>query len=248
MLGAILGKAAGKSFLGPLLKGAGSAVLGGAIDRKFNQAALSDRYGYLEGKGLTPQEIAGSGFGASGGTNASQVLGNQSAQLEAQKRQLDVQQAERDKDRALQVRAQDMGLLQTQTSAGATLGAARLNANTAANNLAFNRDVYENVTLPDALRKAVTESPSWKRVQIMASMGVDNILGTAVAQTFGIDPMDPQSLEGLTDQQFLELARRIYGMQSNAYGEASGASLAIGQAAGNVLGRQGSGGGNRNRN
>lgn len=233
ILGAIGSFLGAKTGLGAVVRSVGGALLGNALDRRRDSQALRDKYSYLEGKGLTPQEIAGSGFGASPSGGAANVLGNQSAQLESQRRQLEFQQSERDKDRAVQLRGQDMGLAQSRVSAGAILGSAQLSASTAADRLSLDRERFDNVEMPAALRQSVTEAPEWKRMQILASMGVDNILGTAVAQMYGVNPMDPSAVKAMSARDFGRMAQTIYGMQSNAFGEASGAALAVRGAFGN---------------
>jgi len=229
--------------LAPFVKPVLGAVASGVVGSYFDRKKQADSYSFLEGKGLTPQEIAGSGAAGQGQSGVGQVLGNQFNQLESQRIEQAFAERERDKDRALQMRAQDMGLQQSQISAGAQMYGANTQAQIAAGQLGLARDRFDQVEMPQALREAITNSPSWKRTQILASMGVDNILGTSIAQRFGVNPMDSNAVKAMSQAEFLQMARVIYGMQSNAFGETSGAAIQL-QGASQALpslGNQGGG-------
>lgn len=235
------------SFLGSLFRGGASAVLGGSIDRKFDQSARSDQYSFLADKGLTPQEIAGSGFGDGRGSQSGTILGNQLLAQQQAERQQAYDRAERAKDRAVAMRGQDASLASSQISANASVYSSDTSSRVAEMNNALQRDVFENVTLPDALRRSVTESPPWKRAQIMATMGVDNMIGTAIGNKYGLNPMDPSALASMSQGDFNRMVSEIYGLQSNIFGEAAGAAqigttglgLSFGQSVPS-LGRSGS--------
>jgi len=230
-------------FFAPLVAGLGSlfkgkaiaagaktvlgAVAGGKINSYFDSKKQRDSYDFMASKGLTPQEIAGSGAAGQGSTGVGNVLGNQAAELTRISRQQAYDEKQRNLDRQIALRGQDTQLATAKTSAGATLGAASLAAGTARDRLSLDRDSFQNVTLPRALREAVTEAPQWKRMQILAGMGVDNILGTSVAQQFGINPMDPRAVRSMSQAQFMDMARLIYGMQSRAFGETSGGAMSV---------------------
>jgi len=225
-----------------------STFVGGALDSYFANKNLSDKYSFLEGKGLTPQEIAGSGLSAQGGPGAGQVLGNQAAEQARQLRQQRYDEKQRNLDRAVALRGQDTSLQNTQIAAGANVqssaiaaGANRYSSDNsravAEMNNALARDTYENVTLPDALRKSVTEAPAWKRLQILAGMGVDNMIGTAIGNKYGLDPMDPDALSRMSDSQFRKMVTEIYGIQSRIFGETAGAATVIGNGVNEAIGR-----------
>jgi len=237
-IGGLFTKGAVTTGAKAVLGGVASGLIGSAFDRKKQ----SDSYNYLEGKGLTPQEIAGSGAAGQGSSGVGQVLGNQFNQLQSQRIEQAFAERERDKDRALQIRAQDTGLRQSQISAGAQIYGANTQAQIAAGQLDLQRDRYSNIEMPQALREAITNSPSWKRTQILASMGVDNILGTSIAQRFGVNPMDSNAVKAMSQAEFLQMARTIYGMQSNAFGETSGAAIQL-QGASQALPSMGNQGG-----
>lgn len=99
------------------------------------------------------------------------------------------------------------------------------NLKIAKDKLALEVKKYKNIELPQAANNIATSTPAWKRQELLAKMGVDNILATAMAGDFGIDPMDPDTLKSLSKEEFKELTRRIYGFSSKIYGEYSGTSL-----------------------
>jgi len=220
--------AAGARFFGGPIKTLGGAIAGGAVNSFFERKSQSDKYDFLESKGLTPQEIAGSSGSAASSSGVGNVLGNQQAELTRIREQQRYDEKQRDLDRAVALRSQDTSLQAARTSAGAQMYGADLNARTQAGRLSLDRDTFDNVTLPDALRRSVTESPAWKRSQILASMGVDNILATEVANSFGVNPMDSSAVRSMSPDQFMEMVKVIKGMQSNIFTEGAGAAMTLG--------------------
>jgi len=243
------------SFFAPIIAGVGSlfskaaigagakavlgSVAGGAINRHFNRAGQRDSFEYMESKGLTPQEIAGSGAAGQGSSGVGNVLGNQAAELERIRRQQQYDEKQRNMDRQIALRGQDMGLKQTQTAANASITSSALSAGAsnyasdqsadiARMNNALARDTYQNITLPAALRNAVTQAPAWERARIMAQMGVDNMIGTAIGNKYGLNPMDPRALSSMSDSDFRKMVTEIYGVQSRIFGESAGAATVIG--------------------
>jgi len=227
-LAAGLGSLFTKSAVATGAKSLLGSVAGGLVNRAFDNRKQSDSYDFLAGKGLTPQEIAGSGAAGQGSTGVGNVLGNQAAELTRIQRQQAYDEKQRNLDRAVALRSQDTSLQAARTSAGAQMYGADVNARTAAGRLSLDRDTFDNVTLPDALRRSVTESPSWKRSQILASMGVDNILATEVANSFGVNPMDSSAVRSMSPDQFMEMVKMIKGMQSNVFTEGAGAAMTLG--------------------
>jgi len=214
----------------------GAAVLGGAVDNFFDRKSLNDQWSYMEGKGLTPQEIVGSASPGRG-SSASSVLGNQAAAAAMQRKQQKFEAAERDKDRAIAMRGQDTQVQTAQLSSGASRYGSDVQAKIAAGKLALERDQFDNITLPDALRRSVTESPSWKRRQIMAQMGVDNMIGTIISARYGVDPMDHERMRELSDSDFRKIVTAIYGLQSNIFAETAGAATVVDNGVSEILGR-----------
>jgi hypothetical protein len=227
MFGAILGTVASGLIGSAFAKK--NAKAGAKIDRGAAKGMLEDRFEVGAEQGLTPQEAMGISSNTSTGA-ATSTLGNQAAQIHKQIMDQRFAQSERDKDRAVQLRAQDMSLESAKTSAGASMYGANVNAATQANALALQRERFNQVEMPDALRRAVTESPTWKRSELLARMGVDNILGTSIAQMYGVNPMDASQVKAMSPEAFQRMASTIYGMQSNAFGESAGAGLAINNA------------------
>ena len=129
-LGPLFGAIAGKLFGGGIIaKGIGTAVgtiLGSRLGAREDRRNAALDYQQQRRLGFTHSEIAGSG-GAGAGETGQAVMGNQMTQFEAQRRAQEFEMQERDKDRLVSMRAQDMGLQQSQVNAGAMLGAARLN-------------------------------------------------------------------------------------------------------------------------
>jgi len=233
---ALLGKGGLSAFAGSMVKGGIGSLLGSAINRHSDREGMRDRWSYMESKGLTPQEIAGSGAAGGGASSAGNTLGNQAAQQDAIAAQQAYDEEQRALDRAVQVRAQDVSARNTETAANASITSSSLSAGASRNAAAtseriaqmrnaLDRGIYENVTLPDALRRSVTESPGWKRAQIMAGMGVDNMVGTAIGNKYGLNPMDPAALDNMSDDQFMRMVTEIYGLQSNIFSEGSGAQV-----------------------
>jgi len=222
-----------------LVKSVLGAGIGSMIDRDRDSGALRDKYNYLERKGLTPQEIAGSSFGASPSTTSANTLGNQAAEMAKLKAQQRYDEKQRTADRAIAVRAQDVSTANTEVAANANIqssalaaGASRYSSDNsravAEMNNALARDRFVNVELPDALRKSITESPNWQRLRILAGMGVDNMIGTAIGNKYGLDPMDPDALSQMSASDFRKMVTEIYGLQSRIFGETAGSATVVG--------------------
>jgi len=240
---------------GGALLGAGLSVLGAKKGADINvdaqQKSMQNNWRFMERKGLTPQEIAGSGAAGGVSSSAGNTLGNQAGAFAQQALQHRQEVRERDKDRAVALRGQNLGLQQTQLAANASVqssgiaaGASRYSSDNsravAEMNNALSRDRFQNIDLPDALRRSVTESPAWKRLQILAGMGVDNMIGTAIGNKYGLDPMDPDALSSMSASDFRKMVTEIYGIQSRIFGESAGSATVISNGlneAGASLGR-----------
>lgn len=213
------------------IQGGVSAVIGSQIDRRVTGQMQRDQLKMYKDEGATIQEILGAGGASGGSSGASTVIGNNMSQVRAQEQQQEFERIEREKDRLVQLRAQDMGLQQAQTSANATLGAATLAYKANIGRLNLDRDRFTNIELPQGLQQIAWESPENRWRVLQAQMGPDNVITTAVTEAFGVNLADPRAIQNMSQDQFQELIKFIYGMQSNAFGEASGASMAIGNAA-----------------
>lgn len=225
-IGGALKKVAGPALsaipgVGPIASlalSAGSAYLGNRMDAARDRGALRDKYSFMEGKGLTPQEIAGSGFSANPSSGATSVLGNQAAQQAMAQRQMDFQQSERDKDRAIQMRAQDMGLRQSQISAGVGYQA---------NALAAQR--LNEIDLPQAGNDLITTSPAFRLRQLELQMGPDNYFVDAIAQRRGIE-LNNGTISEMSQSDWRSFVREVQSFKSQAATETAGASGAVSDA------------------
>jgi hypothetical protein len=219
---AIGGLFSGGSILGSIAKTAGSALIGGAINRFNKKEEYKDR----RDEGFTHSEIAGAG-GMHGNSDATAVMGNQATQFEAQRRQMEFEHTQRELDRVVMMRGQDAGVQQAQVSAGASMYGANVQQQIAAAQQALANRQFDEATLPKALNDIATSTPDWKRQQLLASMGVDNMIATAIAGARGIDIMDPDILARMSASEFNDLMVQIYGLQSTIFRETAGSSTII---------------------
>lgn len=233
-------------ILGAIAKAVVPAVIGSAVgrslDRKYDQKSREDQFQFYTDRGATLQEILGAGGINPAASPASTVLGNQMAELQRQKREQEYQQRERDKDRAIAMRGQDVSALNTQTAANASIassgiaaGASRYSTDAseriASARLALDQNRFSQLELPQGLQNLVTSTPEWKRQELMARMGVDNALATAILGSKGIDVMDPNTLRNMSTSEFRQLVRDIYGYQSRVFGESAGAATIVREGA-----------------
>jgi len=223
----------GKAILGGLggAKGIAGAVggqlLGGALDRHNDARARRDEWNFYRERGATLPEIMGAGGVGTGSSTGSTVLGNQAAELTRIREAQNYDREQRELDRAVAMRGQDAGLAAAETSAGASIYSSNTQARTAAARLALERDQYENIALPQGLNDIATSTPDWKRQQLLAQMGVDNAIATAILGAKGIDIMDPDTLSNMSTSEFRDLIRDIYGYQSTVFRESAGAATVI---------------------
>lgn len=206
------------------LIGAGASLIGGALGRKSDakreRNRQRDEYNFLADKGLTPQEIVGGGAGGISpqGTGES-TLGNQLNAVAAMTRQQDFQQAEREKDRALQMRAQDMGLASARVSAAPGLLNAGLNARQYED---FGRAVGQNTV--------TTGSPEFLTRQKMMSMGAENVQVQLAADRAGVD-LSGNNIQNMSDSDFAKLQNEFRIVSSQTAREAAGATDVLGRSA-----------------
>lgn len=237
-LGALGGAILGKVFGGSAIAKAAGTAVGGFLGNKFaaKQGGKLDRslatqdYYRMRRLGFTHSEIAGAGDAGAG--NAQQaIMGNQHTAMMQMEKQQQYEAEQRNLDRAVQMRAQDMGLAGSQTMAGAQMYGANIQQQIAQARLALDQERFQKIDLPIGLNNAITSTPAWRRTEIVAQMGVNNVIGTAISNEFGIDPFDKKALAAMSQKEFAEFITLIYGMQSGAF-----STLAGGVVAGNVLG------------
>lgn len=229
-VGGIVDAFTGGKFPGEWLGNTAGSYVAGKLGNKLDRESSQAQYGFLESKGLTPQEIVGGSMPGQSGSGGAVLGNNYSAQL-LQAKQQSYDHLQRQLDRQVAMRGQDTSLQNARTSAGASMYASDNSRRSAVDRISLDRDRFRNIDLPVGLNRILTTTPEWERTRIMAQMGVDNILGTAIANEFGVDPFDKDSLSSMSQSEFREMVRRIYGYQSNVFGETAGASTVIGEGA-----------------
>lgn len=229
-LGGIVGAFTGGKSPGEWLGNTAGNYVAGKLGNKLDRESSQDQYGFLRSQGLTPQEIVGGSMPGQAGSSGNVLGNNYSAQV-LQAKQQSYDHLQRQLDRQVAMRGQDTSMQNARTSAGAAIYASDNSRRTATERISLDRDRFRNIDLPVGLNRILTTTPEWERTRIMAQMGVDNILGTAIANEFGVDPFDKESLSRLSQSEFREMVRRIYGYQSNVFGETAGASTVIGEGA-----------------
>lgn len=204
-------------------------MVGGVADRFNDRRARKNEWDFYRGQGATIPEIMGSGGVGTGSQTGSTVLGNQQAELNRIKMQQSYDREQRNLDRAVLMRGQDAGIQQAGISAGASRYGADVSERIAMAKLDLEKDRYASIELPRGLNEIVTTAPDWKRQELLAKMGVDNALATAIMGSKGIDIMDPNTLQDMSTQEFRQLIRDIYGYQSRVFGESAGAATIVGE-------------------
>jgi hypothetical protein len=196
------------NFLGallPVLGGIGKAVVGTAVASTvggyFDRRNAKKDYEQQRELGFTHSEIAGAG-GAGAGSSAQEVMGNQMTQFEAQRRQQEYEEEQRNLDRAVAMRAQDMGLASAQTSAGATLGAAAMARDAAYNTAGTQFDIAamnNDRQWQEMANKWANDNPELNLTLKRMSMGVENVQVEMVLVRNGLTP---QSINNMSQAEF----------------------------------------------
>ena len=228
---------------------------GANVDRDASLGQFKDRYDFIRSEGGTLTEALGVGTGSTA-QGATSALGNQATAMATQNNQLQFEAQQRDADRQVQLSGQQAQLQAAQINANASVQSSQISSDATRYSsqmslagqqamaaasvygsktqeriqnalLAFDQKQYEEVRLPQALNDIATSTPDWKRQELLARMGVDNVIATALAGEYGIDVMDPSSLAALSDSQFRDMVRQIYGYQSQVFGNTAGAAVII---------------------
>lgn len=214
-LGALGGLIAGKLFGGGAIASTLGTAAGDFIGRRIG--ASEDRrdarldYEQQRDLGFTHSEIAGSG-GAVAGDSAQAIMGNQQTQFEAQRRAQQFEMQERDKDRAVSMRAQDLGLQSAQTSAGATLGAARLNYDASFHSANTQYDIaslHNDRMWQQLANDWANDNPELNMRFKQMSQGVDNGTMDMLLQQHRLTPQE------LRDVSYAERDKRIEAMMDD---------------------------------
>ena len=271
--GAILGAAAAKlgaGALGTAAAKAGGAVLGGAvtggidnyfskkgaesgalIDRQSAIAQTKDRYQFYSNMGATTQEILGLGTGSTA-SGASATLGNAYSGNQALAMQQAFQASENEKDRAVQLRGQEVDLAKSQISAGASVQSAGISAAAqryvagvnkaiADQNLELADRQFRLVTLRESASRlgldqqrliilandAVTSTPDYQLRKLMYSMGAENLMTSIAAESLGLDITDPEAIDALSKQELHDAIIYLTSIGSWSFRESAGGATVI---------------------
>jgi hypothetical protein len=154
-------------------------------------------------------------------------MGNQRSNLQLQQQQQSYDHLQRELDRQVQMRGQDASVESAKIGASASMYGADTSARIADARLALESERFKRIELPKGLSEVITSTPEWKRQELLAKMGVDNVMATAIAGARGIDVMDPDSLKKMSPSEFRKLAIEIYGLQSTIFRETAGGAHII---------------------
>lgn len=213
-------------------------VLGNSLDMD-NQKEMYD-YRISQGleHGMTPYEMfSGPASGGGGGTSGSGgVLGNSASQLGKQ-----IMQNKQQRNQAVAQISADLYKTKMQTDAqkevakiqtGSQQNIAEMQTETqkliAENQLKFNKNTYNNVTLPEAaarigkttaetdkiLNEVVTTKPAFVKYMKMLTMGVDNTLSAYIQNIEGYNLTDPESVNKIPMSKRKEILSMLLAIQS----------------------------------
>jgi hypothetical protein len=194
--GAIAGAGGISGIAGSAARTIGSGLLTGAVGR-FNRR---QDYNMMRSQGFTHSEIAGSSAMGSDGGQA--VMGNQYTAFEAQRREQEFQHGQRQLDREVNMRAQDMGLASAQTTAQATLGAASLNADASYNSARTNFDIaaMNNDRLwQEMANRWANDNPDLNMVYAQMAQGIENTQLQLILQR---NNLTPSEIRGISMGEF----------------------------------------------
>lgn len=206
-LNAVKGGVLGSLGRAPAALGTGLAA--GALDSFFAKKQKSDELGLYQQMGLTPQEIMGGG-GASGGSGAGTVMGNQLNTQIAMERQQKYDAQQRDADR---VNSQAVASI---SSAPSMI-------------LAQNERAKLPIQLAKLSHDAAMAHPDMQLFLKNMSQGVENNFNMALQRKWGVDPNNKASWDAATPEQRAGYMREVNAARSPLTGTV---------AAGETLGKQ----------
>lgn len=195
------------AFLGGLFKAAATAFIGGQVKRHFAKKNYQDQ----RALGFTHSEIAGSGAYGAGGAAEGNIMGNQATALEAQRKQQEYDTKQRELDREVAIRAQDMGLAQSQMQSQATLGAAKMAMDAQFNNAMTQFDIAamnNDRQWQQMANNWANNNPQLNMRMKQLSMGVDNMVVELIMQRNGLD------VSGQQEYSQAEFNRRMTSVMS----------------------------------
>lgn len=214
-IGSFLGNAA-KTVVGGIIPGLGNSLgniagdyLGNQLDKRqimdINRDAANldrqsairqfrDRWKFVTDEGATITEALGLGPGSTA-QGATQTMGNQLTAMTQQRRNERAAARERQLDREVQMRGQD-------AQVQASLGSAGIAANASMSNTRAQID--------------------FQRETKLLSMGLDNLLSTATAQRFGVDPSDATTILNMSPAEFEQFVNTVLSQQSQTRKQTEG--------------------------
>ena len=224
---------------------------GAAIDRKSARDQLRDRWSFMEGKGLTNTEIAGSGAPGSSAVQGSQAtLGNSAAQIAQQMAQRRYDAQQRDLDRQVDMRGQDaqiqssaisaQGSIQSSSISAAAMNyAATISKQIADGQLKLQTREFEEATLKQVeaniglteaqskkvLNEALTADPEFVRTHQLLTMAPPNLVATLQAAFSGVDLNNLEELQKLPLEKQYAMLQTILAVSSTAMREATGTAF-----------------------
>ena len=190
-------KQAATQQLGTSIEG---AKAGAAIDRQSARDQMSDRFDFFESKGATISEQLGMGHGGTA-QGAAPTLGNSLGQVEMQQRQQAYEARERDKDRAVQMRAQDLGVQSSQIAAQGGVDSSSIAAMAA---------MYG----ADTNAATAAAQLDWTKQSTLLNMGLDNVLSSATAIRYGVDVTKPETIMNMPPAKFTKFINDVMSQQS----------------------------------
>jgi len=209
-------------FLASMAKPVLGALAGGAINSIFGRKDMRDKWSFMEGKGLTPQEIAGSSASAGASSGVGNVLGNQQAELTRLQRQQAYDEKQRNLDRAVAVRSQDMSLASAEASAAPMHG-----------RNAIDRNRLNLIDAPRAAQDLITSSPEFRLRQLQMQMGPDNVYAEGLLKRYGLS-LNDDSIAKASPETWNAFVRDFQSYRSQVATEAAGAATALGSGAGGL--------------
>jgi len=208
--------------LAPFIKPVLGAVAGGFVNSYFEKKSQRDKYGFLESKGLTPQEIAGSSGSSASSSGVGNVLGNQQAELTRIREQQAYDEKQRNLDRAVAVRSQDMNLASAEASAAPMHG-----------RNAIDRNRLDLIDVPQASQDLITSSPEFRLRQLQMQMGPDNVYAEGLLKRYGLS-LNDDSIAKASPETWNAFVRDFQSYRSQVATEAAGAATALGSGAGGL--------------
>lgn len=204
-------------------------------------------------RGLTAQEFYGSPVpGGSPGGSGAQTLGNAASQGEIAAQGRSAAAFNAGADRALQMSQQQTQLevakigaeaqmYSADAAAGAHTYGTDVQAQTAANRLELDTEIYESVTKPQAqkilrlteaqidheLNLVATTDPKYVRSMKIMTMSADNLVATAMVNGLEVDLFDTEAMLKLDPERRKAMLTGLIAMNSHLFREVEGMKMSF---------------------